>query len=44
MSLSGKIYAVLTGDLVKSSRLSAADSVGAMEILKTAADGQGVQS
>lgn len=37
MAPNEKIYAVLTGDLVKSTRLSPADSTGAMEILKTAA-------
>lgn len=37
MGRNEKIYAVLTGDLVKSSRLSTAGSMGAMEILKAAA-------
>ncbi|WP_373499426.1 hypothetical protein [Desulfococcus sp.] len=38
MHRNGKIYAALTGDLVGSSRLSAAGSAGAMEILRRAAD------
>ena len=37
MDVSEKIYAVLTGDLVKSSRLSSTDSKGAMERLKKTA-------
>lgn len=34
----GRIYAALTGDLVRSSRLSAADSAGAMAALRRAGD------
>lgn len=34
----GKIYAALTGDLVRSSRLSAAESAGAMAALRQAGD------
>lgn len=43
MSRNEKNYAVLTGDLVKSSRLSTTDSLGAMEILKTTAEAFAVQ-